>query len=77
MITEQQENNIYHLPDEDKLKILRICASALSITDMENASKILNIGKRRIYQRLNDKNSIQLGIHKFPAINLIVKDYQR
>ncbi|MFA5300690.1 MAG: hypothetical protein WC389_21080 [Lutibacter sp.] len=73
MITREKLNNLRRLPLEDIFQIFHECVGALAIADMDEAEHALGISKRRIYQLMNDKNSVSLGKHEFPCINLFVK----
>jgi predicted DNA-binding transcriptional regulator AlpA len=73
MLPQEKLNNIHKLKLEEVLQIFHECEEALGIVDIDEASKILCISKRRIYQLMTDKNSIEIGIHKFPCINLLIK----
>jgi len=73
MITREKLNNLRRLPLEDILQIFHECVGALAITDMDEAQHALGISKRRIYQLMDQNNSIQIGKHKFPCINLFIK----
>lgn len=71
MLTQEKLNNIHKLPLSEVKQILNECEEALGVTDMETASNVLGIGKRRVYQLMNEGNSISIGSHKFICINLL------
>lgn len=76
MLTQEKLYSLRRLPDEEKLQILLECIGDLCVSDMEDSKNILILSKRRIYQKLNDKNSIKIGRHIFPCINILIKQYQ-
>lgn len=53
-------------------KILDECIEALGVCDIETAKNIFQVHRSRVYQIMNDKNTLQIGIHKFPLINLMI-----
>jgi hypothetical protein len=71
MLTQDKLNNIHKLNPEEILQILHECEEALGLVDISEASNILCLSKRRIYQKLNPANSIKIGNHIFPCINLL------
>lgn len=71
MITEQQKINLYNLPTSDLQEILDICTDRLGLVDVKTACKVLEISRSGLYSKLNKRNSLQIGKHKFPCINLI------
>lgn len=73
MIAKEKLNNLHKLDLTDIGLIFLECEEALGLVDVETASIILGVSKRRVYQMMNDKNSISIGRHKFPCINLMVK----
>jgi hypothetical protein len=74
MLSEDKLNNIHKLELEEILQIFHECKIALGLEDMENASKALGVSKRRLYQLMDYNNSIQIGCHKLPLVNLINKN---
>jgi len=70
MLTEKKLNGIHRLEPTEVLQIFLECEIALGIVDLFEAEKILCISKRRIYQKMSKSNSVQIGKHKFPCINL-------
>jgi len=70
MLSQDKLNNIHKLKHEEILQIFHECEEVLGIVDLEESKKALGIGKRRIYQLMNENNSIKIGRHKFPCINL-------
>jgi hypothetical protein len=72
MLTQEKLNNIHRLNPEEVMQILHECEEYLGIVDMDQAESILHISKRRIYQKMNDKNCQSIGRHKFPCINLFI-----
>jgi hypothetical protein len=74
MLTQEKLNNIHKLKLDEIFQIFHECEEALGIIDLEDSSKILGIGKRRIYQLMNDSNSIKIGRHKFPCINILINN---
>ena len=73
MVTEKQLDNVYNLPLEDIRLVLDVCIEALGVVDIQDAQKILHINRSRVYQKMNDNNSIRIGKHKYPCINLLIK----
>ena len=71
MLQQEKLNNIHKLKNEEVLQILHECVEALGLVDMETATMALGVSKRRIYQLMNDNNSLVAGKHKLPLINLI------
>jgi predicted DNA-binding transcriptional regulator AlpA len=70
MLSQEKLNNIHKLKSEEILQIFHECEEYLGLVDMEESEKILGISKRRVYQLMNQNNSIEIGKHKFPCINL-------
>lgn len=70
MITEQQKNNIANLTLDDLKEILDICIDELGAADIETAMKALDINRSRVYQVMNDTNTLKIGKHKFLLINI-------
>ena len=73
MLSQDKLNNIHKLKQDEILQIFHECEEALGLVDIEDAAHILAISKRRIYQLMTDKNSIKIGRHKFPLINILIK----
>lgn len=73
MLSQDKLNNIHKLKQDEILQIFHECEEALGLVDIEDASHILAIRKRRVYQLMNDSNSIKIGRHKFPLINILIK----
>ena len=69
MVTEKQLSNIYNLPKEDLRQILDVCIDALGMVDVQDGCNALGIGRARLYQLMNDQNTLKIGIHKFYLIN--------
>lgn len=74
MISREKLNKLHSLEQEEILQIFHECAEALGLVDMETATKLLNRSKRRIYQLMNDNNSVKIGSHKFLFINLFLNN---
>jgi hypothetical protein len=73
MLTEKQKNNIHRLPFEEQLEILDICIDALGIEDIEGAKNALGVSRSRVYQLMDKKNTLKIGKHRFPCINIIIQ----
>jgi hypothetical protein len=73
MIAQERLYNIRKLPDEEILQILRECVSCLAVCDMTESAAILKKNKRTIYLQMTESNSITIGRHKFPIINIMIK----
>lgn len=73
MINNRLKTEYNKLNLNEIFELLRICADDLGLVDMENAINILGKKKRRIYQLMNENNSLEIGSHKFPLINLMLK----
>ena len=73
MLSQDKLNNIHKLKSEEIIQIFHECEEALGLVDMESASLALGLSKRRLYQLMDEKNSIQIGCHKLPLVNLINK----
>jgi hypothetical protein len=72
MITDKQKDNIYHLPADDCLEILHVCAERLGLVSIEEYEEIMQIPRRTIYFNM-DRGLIKyfkIGKHKFPLINI-------
>jgi hypothetical protein len=74
MITEKKLNNIEKLELEDVKQILYKCLLVLGVEDIENARGIFGVNRSRIYQMMIDKNTLQIGKHKFLMTNFIIKN---
>ena len=72
MLSEDKLNNIHKLKPDEIVQIFHECEEALGLVDLTDSSNILGISKRRVYQLLNNKNSLVIGKHKFPFINLMI-----
>jgi len=72
MISREKLNNIHKLSLEEVKQILYECIEALGLSDINEAKEALGISRGRIYQKMNENNSLQLGIHKLPMINLML-----
>lgn len=70
MLSEDKLNNIHKLNPKEVLQIFHECEEYLGLVSISEASHILGRSKRRIYQLMNDSNTIIIGIHKFLCINL-------
>lgn len=73
MITQEKLNNLHKLSKDDVLQIFHECEEILGLIDVTKASELLNISKRRIYQLMDKNNSIEIGSHKLPCLNLMIK----
>lgn len=73
MISREKLNNIHKLESHEILQIFHECEEALGLSDMDTASMVLGISKRRIYQLMNNDNSLKVGIHRMSFINLMIK----
>ena len=73
MISREKLNKLSKLDNEELVQILDECIELLGTVDVPEAMKILCISRPRIYQKMNNKNSVKIGNHKFPCINLIIK----
>jgi hypothetical protein len=71
MITEQQINNLHKMSKADIKILMHECAEILCLCDIKEAENILCKKRRRIYQLMNEENTLQIGIHKFICINLL------
>lgn len=71
-------NNLYDLTNnlsKDEIKLLLdICIDELGIVDVKEAMYILNVNRSRIYQIMNDNNTLKIGNHKFLMINECVNN---
>lgn len=72
MLTKEKLKNIHKLSLFEVKQIYYECEEVLGLSDLETSSKALGVSKRRIYQLMNKSNSITIGKHKFPCINLII-----
>lgn len=70
-------NNIYKLKYSEIVDVLDTCIDALGLVDIQEAKTALGVSRGRIYQLMNESNTKQIGIHKFPMINLINKQNER
>ena len=71
MLTDKQKANINRLDAQTCIDIMHECADRLGLVDIEEASDILDLKRRAIYDRM-DKGKLgcfQIGRHKFPFIN--------
>jgi hypothetical protein len=73
MIAQEKLNNLHKLKLEEVFQIFHECEEVLGLVDMGDAQNILGISKRRIYQKLTPNNSISVGKHKLPLVNLMLK----
>jgi hypothetical protein len=73
MLTPEKLNNIHKLNPDEVRQIFLECVEYWGLEDMDTAEKLLGISKRRIYQKMNENNSISIGRHKLPCINLMLK----
>ena len=71
MIQEHKLNNICNLEFEEIKQILDTCIDVLGVVDINEAKNALCIGRQRVYQLMNEKNTIKIGNHKFLSINLL------
>lgn len=65
----QKLNNIYSLKSAEIREILYTCIDALGVVDIREAQNALGVGRQRVYQLMNDNNTIKIGNHKFLCIN--------
>jgi hypothetical protein len=68
-MTETQKNNIANLSKEDLKELLDICIEELGVIDITEAKLALGVSRQRIYQIMNNKNTLVIGKHKFLMIN--------
>jgi len=73
MLSREKLNNIHRLELEEIKQIFHECVEALGLVDIETASMLLCVSKRRVYQLMNNNNSITVSRHKLPLINLMLK----
>lgn len=71
MITDKQKLNIYKMSTVDKMELLNICIEELGVVDVPTCAKIFDISRGRVYQKMNDKNTLPIGKHKFPMANVL------
>jgi tRNA U38,U39,U40 pseudouridine synthase TruA len=69
MITQEKLNKLHELNKEEVKQILDECIEVLGVCDISESCEALNVQKSRIYQLMNDKNTLQIGKHKFLMIN--------
>lgn len=67
--TREQLDEINKLSIEQKKELLYICLEDLGIDDVEGARQALCVNRARIYQKMNDNNTLKIGKHKFLMIN--------
>ena len=58
-----------NLSDDERLLLLDICIDDLGVVDVNDAMYILNVNRSRIYQIMDDNNSLKIGKHKYLMIN--------
>jgi hypothetical protein len=68
-MTEIQKNNVANLSKEDLKELLDICIEELGVIDIAEARLALCVSRQRIYQIMNEKNTLIIGKHKFLMIN--------
>lgn len=66
-------NNIYNLQSLEIKEILYTCIDALGAVDINESCNALGVKRARIYQLMNENNTIKIGNHKYLCINLINK----
>ena len=66
----QKLNNIYSLKSDEIREILYTCIDALGVVDIREAQNALGVGRQRVYQLMNENNTIKIGSHKFLCINV-------
>ena len=71
MITQKQLNNLHNLPLYDVSLILDECIEALGLCDIQTACYAMGVQRSRVYQLMTEDNTKQIGIHKFPMINIL------
>lgn len=71
MLTNDKLNNIHKLNSDEVIQILHECVEYIGMADIETASRVLGISKRRLYQKLTPSNHLKLGIRIIPFINLL------
>lgn len=69
-LTEKQITNIHKLHTQDVKEILYECIERLGVVDIEEAEIALRVQRSRIYQLMNDDNTLKIGKHKFLMINI-------
>ena len=73
MLTEKQIHNIRKLDKETLQQIMHECAEVLGLVDVEEASEVLMIAKRTLYDKMKSGaiGKFIIGKHIFPLINII------
>jgi len=62
--------NFYNkLSYQERKELLDICIDDLGVVDTPDVMKILNVNRSRIYQIMNDKNTLKIGKHKYLMLN--------
>jgi hypothetical protein len=67
-----------NLSDTDLLVIMHECADSLGLVDINEATDILMLAKRTIYDKLKNNHGCKfvIGKHVFPLVNVILKQNQ-
>lgn len=69
-LTKTQIKNIHALPPDMVKEILDECIERLAVCDIEEACNVLKVQRSRIYQLMNNNNTLKIGKHKFLMINI-------
>jgi len=69
-LTEKQIVNIHAFPSDTVKELLYECIERLGVVDIEEAEIALRVQRSRIYQLMNDDNTLKIGKHKFLMINI-------
>ena len=68
-MTELQKQNVSKMSASDLRELLDICIEELSVVDVNEAMIALKVGRQRVYQLMNDNNTLKIGKHKFLMLN--------
>ena len=63
--------NFYNnLSIEERKELLGACLDDLGVIDTPSATKLLKVSRSRVYQIMNDFNTLEIGKHKFLMLNV-------
>ena len=69
MTLEEIKGACYKLSVKDSIELLYTCIDNLDLMSVQDTAQALAITRGRVYQRINDSNSIDLLGHKAILIN--------
>ena len=74
-IPQEKLNRISTLPLADVEVILYTCIEVLGITDIKTTCEALGVQRSRIYQVMDENNTLHIGKHKFLMINKYIQKF--